>query len=207
MDGNPDSRGSRTANLTPCFALSEMTESDLDQILILERESFPTPWTREGFLTAIRTDFGRGWVVLDRDREERSVVGYLCCWTRRGTIQVVNICVAQSHRGRGLGRLLMQVVISWAGIKNKKRVSLEVRPGNLPAINLYQNLGFRHTGSRAGYYSDTGEEAFLYELRLDKVAESFSTRPPGSKRTPDGPDRTRDQPATQKAVDDAPQGE
>ena len=166
MGGQAGPAKSRTVNLSPLFSLSGMRESDLDQVLVLERESFPTPWTRDGFLTAIKTDFGRGWVVLERERTRRTIAGYLCCWARGGSLQVVNICVAPSRRRQGLGRLLMQVAISWAGMRKIKSLSLEVRPGNAPAINLYQGLGFTQTGSQAGYYSDTGEEALLYELRL-----------------------------------------
>ena len=45
-------------------------------------------------------------------------------------------------------------------------IVLEVRRSNTPAIALYERLGFTRIGVRAGYYSDNGEDAFVYELKL-----------------------------------------
>ena len=157
----------RALRLSSRFALLPMEESDLGQVLALERDSFPTPWNREAFLVSLRADFGRVWAILDRNRKNRTVVGYLCCWVRSGSIQVVNICVARSYRGQGLGRSMMRFLISFAGLNKINRITLEARPGNRPAINLYQDLGFINVGSREGYYTDTGEAALLFELDLE----------------------------------------
>ncbi len=156
----------RSIRLSSRFALFAMEESDLGQVLALERDSFLTPWTREGFLVSLRTDFGRAWVALDRDRQNRTVVGYLCCWVKPGSVRLVNICVARSYRRQGLGRAMMRFLISHAKLNNTSRIKLEARRGNRPAIKLYQKLGFQNIGSASGYYFDTGEEALFFELDL-----------------------------------------
>lgn len=156
-----------TIPLSPRLAISVMVISDLDQVVAIERGSFPSPWTKDGFLVSIKAPFGQAWVLLDREPDGRTVVGYLCFWEHSDHIQVVNICVAHPKRGQGWGRLMMEFAIAWAGLRNKKKVSLEVRPSNHQARSLYRSLGFRKTGMRAGYYTDTGEDALLLELSLE----------------------------------------
>jgi ribosomal-protein-alanine N-acetyltransferase len=40
-------------------------------------------------------------------------------------------------------------------------VTLEVRPSNRPARNLYTKYGFREVGQRQKYYRDTNEDAII----------------------------------------------
>ena len=84
------------------------------------------------------------------------------CWPQRsrkpeivGTIQGVaddggqgaiqNVGVTASHRGRGIGSLLLAQ--SLAGFKSAglSRVYLEVTAQNVAAVRLYERLGFRRT--------------------------------------------------------------
>ena len=52
-------------------------------------------------------------------------------------------------RGRGLGREVTRLVLSWAfEVLGAHRVQLEVLAGNRPAINCYLACGFRREGVR-----------------------------------------------------------
>jgi len=143
-----------------------MNTADLPQVLAIERDSFPSPWTRDAFLVEIRAPFGQAWVALDNRRQDRSIVGYACFWERSDQVQLVNLCVAAPYRGQGLGRLMMNFVISWSKVRRKSRLSLEVRHNNQPAIRLYRSLNFVQVGVRQDYYSDTGENALIMDLSL-----------------------------------------
>lgn len=55
--------------------------------------------------------------------------------------------VAPTHRGLGLGRLLLNTVIAWAKEKNAHYLDLGVTvQDNNPAIQLYTRAGFRPIG-------------------------------------------------------------
>lgn len=47
-----------------------------------------------------------------------------------------------------------------------KRIFLEVRETNLPALRLYERLGFKPAGRRPGYYTNPPADALLFERRL-----------------------------------------
>ena len=50
-----------------------------------------------------------------------------------------NICVREDHRGKGIGRFLLEKVIEMAGANN---IELTVLANNISAVRLYQNHGF-----------------------------------------------------------------
>ena len=57
------------------------------------------------------------------------------------------ICVLQSYAGQGLGRALVEYMLAWAqrgGVVRK--INLKVRVDNLPAIRLYEQMGWVHEG-------------------------------------------------------------
>lgn len=57
-----------------------------------------------------------------------------------GAIQ--NVGIVPEHRGRGLGRALVQAALCGFRESGLTHISLEVTAANLPAVNLYQSLGF-----------------------------------------------------------------
>jgi RimJ/RimL family protein N-acetyltransferase len=57
------------------------------------------------------------------------------------------ISVLQAYAGQGLGRALLEYLLAWAersGVVRK--INLKVRVDNLPAIRLYERMGWVHEG-------------------------------------------------------------
>ncbi len=84
--------------------------------------------------------------------------------TRIGELE--NLAVAQEARRSGAGRALCLELLDWWASRGVGVVELEVRAGNSAALALYEGLGWKQTGRRAGYYHDPVEDAALMELRL-----------------------------------------
>jgi len=59
---------------------------------------------------------------------------------------VYQVWVAAEHRGRGVGRLLMEAVITWARESGLRAVDLDVTSSNAAAVQLYHRLGFVEVG-------------------------------------------------------------
>jgi ribosomal-protein-alanine N-acetyltransferase len=144
-----------------------MRVEDLDQVLEIERASFPHPWSRHAFLYELRENrVARLWVGRAADEPEASVIAYLCLWLIADEVHVTNFAVHPSHRQRGIGRQLMGTLLELYRQQGATRAALEVRPSNHGARRLYEAFGFRQVGLRRGYYFDTGEDALLMEARL-----------------------------------------
>lgn len=66
-----------------------------------------------------------------------------------GTLEVVKMAVAESHRGRGIGRQLMAGVISHARSIGARGLYLESNTRLTPALRLYESVGFRRVPESA----------------------------------------------------------
>jgi ribosomal-protein-alanine N-acetyltransferase len=69
--------------------------------------------------------------------------------------------VRESHRGRGIGELLLIAAIALATLNDQDVVTLEVRASNQAAQALYEKYGFKKVGVRHRYYSDNHEDAVI----------------------------------------------
>jgi ribosomal-protein-alanine N-acetyltransferase len=147
-----------------------MRPSDLDGVMAIEEVSFPTPWSREMFLEDFPREFSDALVAAGTEDE---VLGYAVCWTLAGESHLLNIAVHPSRRERGIGRTLLSECIRRAARGGASLVFLEVRAGNEAAQRLYRSMGFEFRGIRKGYYTDTGEDAVIFDR---EVRESDAAR-------------------------------
>jgi ribosomal-protein-alanine N-acetyltransferase len=140
-----------------------MEVGDLDQVLPIERASFPTPWTRAAFCYEIQQNKVAHCTTI---QSRSGVVGYLCFWEIGHEIHITNLAVHPEWRRRGVARRLLATALAEGVSRGVVLAFLEVRPTNTRALALYDSLGFQVIGRRNGYYFDTGEDALVMEARL-----------------------------------------
>ncbi len=146
-------------------ALREMRESDLPQVLEIERDAYPTPWTRSHFQFEIRDNAHAINLVLVTAGH---VIGYVCCWRLGPELKINNVAVCRSRRGTGAGKVLLDGILRRARELGCSEATLEVRPSNEAARRLYDRFGFRQVGVRPGYYQDTREDGLLLTLQFEE---------------------------------------
>jgi [ribosomal protein S18]-alanine N-acetyltransferase len=143
-----------------------MLESDLDAVVAVENSAYMFPWSIGIFRDCLRV----GYVcrVVDGPNGTGDVAGYGIMSMGAGEAHILNLCVRADLRGSGIARGLMKGLMSAARASGQGWVFLEVRPSNLPAIHLYESLGFTRVGVRQGYYQAVGgrEDAAVYRLDL-----------------------------------------
>ena len=131
--------------------------------MAIEKASFAYPWSPRFFLQELQVQCARSFLAEIDGR----IVGYVLFWLLPNEIDVHNLAVHSEFRRQGIGRLLLQQVISEARRRSLARVTLEVRQSNLAAQKLYESVGFVTIGIRKGYYSDDGEDARAMALELN----------------------------------------
>lgn len=153
----------RTDLPIPQVQLRPMAEEDLARVSAVERESYSFPWSEGIFRDCLRVGYVCRVVEIGFD-----LVGYGVMSTGAGEAHILNLCVREAMRGRGIGRTLLRQLLDLAAEAGVEDAFLEVRPSNLAAIRLYQSLGFVQVGVRKGYYQAAGgrEDATVLRLNL-----------------------------------------
>lgn len=141
-----------------------MREGDLDEILEIEKVSFSSPWTRHSFLFDLSENpIARSLVARARDGR---LAAYACCWHLYEELRINNLAVHPELRGRGIGRALLQRILSEGRRAGCRMALLEVRPSNAAARALYESEGFVQVGRRKNYYREEREDALVLSLDL-----------------------------------------
>ncbi|WP_088072583.1 ribosomal protein S18-alanine N-acetyltransferase [Gottfriedia luciferensis] len=140
-----------------------MKEEDLDQIMVIEKESFATPWTYDAFYNELYSNQFAHYVVAEVDEK---IIGYCGLWVIIDEGHITNIAILPDYRGVGLGEKLLRAVMETAKGLGAETLTLEVRVSNHVAKGLYRKLGFQDGGIRKSYYTDNFEDALVMWVNL-----------------------------------------
>ena len=132
---------------SPPVFLRPMAEEDLDNIMSLETKNYDFPWTRQIFADCLRVGY-----LCHVCELENELAGYCIMSTGASEAHVLNICITNGCRGRGLGKRLLAHMLELAKQRRVGTVFLEVRPSNAAALALYDKMGFNQIGTRLDYY-------------------------------------------------------
>jgi ribosomal-protein-alanine N-acetyltransferase len=150
-----------------------MTARDLKQVAAIEDVSFGAEaWPRQAFRELLqafrqaRPTRGGLWVAEDPATGE--VLGYAgvevsALW---GEADIINIAVAQEHRRRGVGRMLIEWIIRRCRRSSIEILWLRVRASNRSARRFYRVMRFEERGKFTRYYRAPDEPAVLMALDL-----------------------------------------
>lgn len=130
----------------------------LMEIMEIEHEAYPEPWTVGMFHEEIRNERSFFYVMVD---EKETVLGYGGFWLILDEAHITSVTVRAADRGKGYGRRLTGYLLERSMEAGARIATLEVRPSNEAALTLYKSLGFKTVGSRKGYYAKTGEDAII----------------------------------------------
>jgi ribosomal-protein-alanine N-acetyltransferase len=134
--------------------------ADLGAIEKIERRSYPTPWSRSMFAGELSKPSSLCMGAFDVDEKGR-LVGYLIVSRYVDAWHIMNLAVDESYRRRGIARQLLGELFAATSDDPMRGYTLEVRVSNTKAIALYEQIGFRITGVRRGYYTDNREDAYV----------------------------------------------
>lgn len=141
-----------------------MSENDLEEVALLERLCFSDPWSKTSFEEELNHRFSIPLVV----KSGQKVIGYTCLWHIYDQIEIANFAVSPEFRGKGIGKIMMERVLSEAKKRGCLSVMLSVRKSNLTALNLYAKSGFVEVDRRKNYYRHPTEDAIIMVKNLER---------------------------------------
>jgi ribosomal-protein-alanine N-acetyltransferase len=152
-----------SAQLKEMPEIRQMLVTDLDEVIVIEKEVFLFPWTRGNFGDSISS--GYHCYVLELGGH---IFGYGVMTIGLDEAHLLTLSVTAGWQQEGWGEKLLQHFLCLAKEHHARSVFLEVRKSNLGAARLYERIGFTRIATRSGYYPAMGghEDAIVMELTL-----------------------------------------
>ena len=144
--------------------LRSATADDLAVIMAVEVRAHEYPWS-EKVMQRYLLKPGSVWIL----EEGSTHLGHAVISLVVGEAELLMMTIAPEHQRRGHGRTLLEGVLEQLRCRSAECMFLEVRESNVPAIALYESLGFGENGRRRDYYPASRggrEDALLYSLDL-----------------------------------------
>jgi ribosomal-protein-alanine N-acetyltransferase len=148
-----------------------VSEADIDAILDIENASFPAPWHRGSFEGELLEKTSRALAIKQGQQGGQvRLVAYAFFRLIDDEMHVLNLAVDSAYRRHGVATFLLQQGMTLARKNGIRRIYLEVRPSNQPALRLYDKIGFGEIGRRTQYYMETREDAIVMvkDIKMEK---------------------------------------
>lgn len=145
-----------------------LVQDDLATIMALEAYTGIYAWPEHSYRMAFRGS----WTTVGL-RIDGLLVGVLVYQLAGDQCSLLNVVVGKEFTGKGYGRTLVEYLIEAAETAQCESLFLEVREDNLPAIHLYESLGFSVINTRPGYYEYRGLRVTGLDMALTLNFGSF----------------------------------
>ena len=138
--------------------------NDLSEVHMLESICDPTPWS----INALGYEIDNKDSILKVAVRAEKIIGYVCIRTLLDITHVMKISVLPEDRRKGTGSALFSESLKQLRLHQPDvhSITLEVRDSNSAATKLYNNYGFRKTGTRRNYYKNPTEDGIVMQLDM-----------------------------------------
>jgi len=137
--------------------ITKMTAAHVSQVAELERQCFHDPWSERSIASELSNPLALWLVAVEGD----TVVGYVGSQTVPPETDMMNVAVNLERRREGIAERLIDALVTELKAIGSTSLALEVRASNVPAIRLYEKLGFLEVGRRKNYYRNPREDALI----------------------------------------------
>ena len=139
------------------FNIVKMTESQVEVVARLEAQVFSTPWSKQALMDTLLEEHILFYTAL----ADEDVAGYCGIYLAADEGEITNVAVAPPFRRHKVAQELLEKTMAKAYEKGARKIFLEVRSQNEPAIRLYQKAGFYQIGVRKNYYQKPQDDALV----------------------------------------------
>lgn len=148
------------------FEFRWLDKRDLSDVLLIEKNSFGSPWTESEFLRALRSRDCVGQVIEAVEPQYRATIGFFVYLLSKTAIEILNIAVATEFRRQGAGSKAVGFLRSKLAHGRRTRLIANVRESNLSAHLFFKANGLRATTVVRKPFDDCDEDGYRFVYRL-----------------------------------------
>jgi ribosomal-protein-alanine N-acetyltransferase len=148
-------------------------EHDVAAILTIQRQCpQAAQWREEDYLQLAGDSAGTILVAEIEFANRSEVAGFVAFHQVMDEAELRNLAVHPTHRRIGTGRALLEGGIRKLQTSGARRLFLEVRASNHPALAFYASAGFKLLHTRRDYYHDPIEDALVMACDIPAILPS-----------------------------------
>lgn len=137
--------------------IQKMSAAHVAGAAAIEAGLFSMPWTQAALGDAVSQASALFYVAM----LDNEVAGYCGLYYAADEGEVAKVAVAPHCQRRNIAQMLLLEALRELCDRGVRHVYLEVRESNIPAIRLYEKIGFQKSGIRKGYYCKPDEDALV----------------------------------------------
>ncbi len=130
------------------LTIRQVTETEADTLTKIHEECFPRYWNRQAFTDffAVKDTFA---LLVEDGGKAIAMMVYRVAFDQA---DVLTLAVVPAFRRRGIAKMLVEKTLESCKALGAKKLFLEVEDGNIAALKLYENAGFKNISRRKLYY-------------------------------------------------------
>lgn len=136
------------------FTIREAMQLDLATLVGMEKKLFSdSPWSMGQFKEEFKGVPKSRHFLVAVD-EENQIIGYAAVLVVAPGVEadVLTVGVLPQNQKMGIATAFMSELEKWSTAKGAPAMMLEVAVDNVPAISLYEKLGYEKISTRQNYY-------------------------------------------------------
>ncbi|MCX7544207.1 ribosomal protein S18-alanine N-acetyltransferase [Marinicella gelatinilytica] len=142
---------------------------DLPEVSAIEQQCYPNPWPQKTMQDCLDADYQ---CLKGLSEQSPDILCYAFMAIGHEEAHLLKITVHPEHQKKGLAQAMLQRLTLICRINHARRIWLEVRAGNEPAIRFYQKAGFETKGLRRNYYRYQDQQG--KKVKEDALVMCFS---------------------------------
>lgn len=147
-DAYPASQGAEDAAASDTLLPPSLSSGELVRIRVFEGDRrVLQPWFElaDDSRQQVATYLFRGEVLVALDSETEQIVGYLQLvdTDQADVFELKSMAVDEAHRGRGIGRALVDEAVARCQSSNGRRLIVATAAADTGNLRFYQRMGFR----------------------------------------------------------------
>lgn len=143
--------------------ISKLLPEEAAAAAALERSVSSDAWSQKAFADAIMD----GNALYLAARLDGKLAGCCGLWQSFETADICNVAVDASFWRKGIAKAMLCALMEEGRARGVSDFTLEVRKNNLPAIGLYEKLGFVTEGVRKNFYANPKDDALIMWKRQE----------------------------------------
>ena len=141
-----------------------MTEDDIKMAAELEKKCFgKEAWTEKDFKDSLSLDYALYFVASEKNQ----IIAMAGLRNICGDADITNVAVEPEYRRKGIAERVLAELMHKSEETGVRNYTLEVRSKNIPAICLYEKLGFKKEGIRKNFYESPLDDALIMWKRKE----------------------------------------